>query len=86
MMKQLLSTIIACTALTLFAGVASSADYKWDMTSGYAPTSQHGRSQAIFEKLVEEKSGGRIEITNHYSASLGYKDIGIFDAVSDGVV
>ena len=85
-MKQLLTTIMACAAISLFAGVATSAEYKWDMTSGYAATSQHGRSQAVFEKLVEEKSGGRIEITNHYGASLGYKDIGIFDAVSDGVV
>ena len=85
-MKQLIKTITACAVISLCAGVATSAEYKWDMTSGYAPTSQHGRSQAVFEELVEEKSGGRIEITNHYSASLGYKDIGIFDAVSDGVV
>ena len=53
MMKQLFTTIIACGAIVLFAGGATSAEYKWDMTSGYAPTSQHGRSQAIFEKLVE---------------------------------
>jgi len=85
-MKQLLTTLMLCIATAFFTGPSLSAEYKWDMTSGYAPTSQHGRSQALFEKLLEEKSGGRIEITNHYSASLGYKDIGIFDAVSDGVV
>jgi TRAP-type C4-dicarboxylate transport system substrate-binding protein len=86
MMKQLFRTMLILATLALLPLNAFSADYKWDMTSGYAPTSQHGRSQAVFEKLVEEKTGGKIEITNHYGASLGYKGVGIFDAVTDGVV
>lgn len=74
------------TAGLLAIGPAIAADYRWDMPNAFSASSSDGVADQTFKSLVEEKSGGRIEITSHFDASLGYKAVDHLDAVSDGAV
>ena len=59
---------------------------KWDMTEAFPPTSISGIAAGDFARLVKEKTGGKIEITVHYSGSLGLGERDILTAVEQGVV
>jgi TRAP-type C4-dicarboxylate transport system substrate-binding protein len=59
---------------------------KWDMTEAFPPTSISGIAAGEFARLVKEKTGGKIEITVHYSGSLGLGERDILTAVEQGVV
>jgi TRAP-type C4-dicarboxylate transport system substrate-binding protein len=72
--------------LFAFGGAVNAQTIKWDMPNEYPPSSIHGENDAFFSKALKAKSGGKIEITHHYGASLGYKSKDQFDAVTDGAV
>jgi len=78
--------VLTCLTLVLSVGMAWGKTYKFDMANEYAPTSIHGENDAFFIKTLEKLSGGRIQITHHPGASLGYKSKDQFDAVTDGAI
>jgi len=81
-------TLFMAACLVLMAGLTGTyaKTYEWDMANEYPPTSIHSENDLYFIKLLEEKSGGRIKITHHAGASLGYKSKDQFDAVTDGAL
>jgi TRAP-type C4-dicarboxylate transport system substrate-binding protein len=87
-MKHLRKTfmVFICLALVLSTGPAWGKTYKFDMANEYAMTSIHGENDTYFIKTLEKLSKGRIQITHHPGASLGYKSKDQFDAVSDGAL
>lgn len=87
-MKQMYKAIVffACLTLALGAGSVSAKTFKFDMANEYPPNSIHGENDSYFSKVLKEKSGGKIEITHHFGASLGYKSKDQFDAVTDGAL
>ena len=68
------------------AGPAMAAEYRWDMPNAFSAASSDGVADQIFTQLVEEKTNGRVDITNHFDGSLGYKGVDHLDAVRDGAV
>jgi TRAP-type C4-dicarboxylate transport system substrate-binding protein len=82
--KALLALI--CLTLVMSVGPAWGKTYKFDMANEYAPTSIHGENDTFFIQTLEKLSGGRIKITHHPGASLGYKSKDQFDAVTDGAI
>jgi TRAP-type C4-dicarboxylate transport system substrate-binding protein len=82
--KALLALI--CLTLVMSVGLAWGKTYKFDMANEYAPTSIHGENDTFFIQTLEKLSGGRIQITHHPGASLGYKSKDQFDAVTDGAL
>ena len=85
-MKLLRLAIITLFCLALLTGTAMAQEFKWDMANEYPPTSIHGENDQFFIKTLEELAGGKIKITYHPGASLGYKSKDQFDAVTDGVL
>ena len=65
---KLTTTLLAATALTAAAGVASAE--KWDMPMAYAATNFHSEVGATFAACVTEGTGGDLEIVTHPSGSL----------------
>lgn len=78
--------VVASLVLVLGVGAAMAKTYKFDMANEYPATSIHGENDSYFSKILEEKSGGKIVITHHFGASLGYKSKDQFDAVTDGAI
>lgn len=77
---------LAAAAL-LASGIAASAQtVKLDMAETFPATSLSGLASADFARLVKEKSRGGIEISVHYSGSLGIGERDILTAVEQGVV
>lgn len=76
----------ALASLLAFSTVARAQTIKWDMTEAFPPTSISGIAAGDFARLVKEKSGGKIEITVHYSGSLGLGERDILTVVEQGVV
>jgi len=79
-------TLAIYLSLVLAVGTAWAKVYKFDMANEYAPTSIHGQNDLFFIKTLEALSSGKIKITHHPGASLGYKSKDQFDAVSDGAI
>lgn len=76
----------AIAGLLVASTTAIAQTIKWDMTEAFPPTSISGIAAGDFARLVKEKSGGKIEITVHYSGSLGLGERDILTAVEQGVV
>jgi len=87
-MKKFLVSLISLLAVTLIYTPihAKKAEYRWDMANEYAVTSVHAEADNAFIKKLEELSEGRIKITYHPGASLGYKSKDQWDAVGDGAI
>jgi len=87
-MILLRKTVIVLASLILIFGIgmASAKTFKFDMANEYPPKSIHGENDSYFSKILKEKSGGKIVITHHFGASLGYKSKDQFDAVTDGAI
>jgi TRAP-type C4-dicarboxylate transport system substrate-binding protein len=91
-MTRILTAALAAFGLATVLGpgatpaAAQSADYRWDMPNAFSSTSSDGVADRLFKDLVEQKTDGRIAITNHFDASLGYKALDHLDAVRDGAV
>ena len=81
-MKLFSCTLTVLISLSLmFGGTSGVAQtYKWDMANEYAPTSIHAENDVFFIQTLEKLSGGKIKITHHPGASLGYKSKDQFDA------
>ena len=73
-------------AAVFLAGPVSAQNVKWDMANEYQETSIHGQAQKVFTDTAKTACGGSIEITNHFSGSIGYKSKEHFDAVGDGAL
>ena len=71
----------AIAGLLVASTTAIAQTIKWDMTEAFPPTSISGIAAGDFARLVKEKSGGKIEITVHYSGSLGLGERDILTAV-----
>ena len=85
-MKRFAIPMAAAVALFLSAGIAEAQQHKWDFATAFAPKTADGVAVAHFVDRVHEKSGGEIEITIHYSASLGYKCPQHMELVESGAV
>ncbi len=75
-----------CMALALGWASAPAHAVNLDMTSEYELNSLMGKSDQVFTDAVNELSGGEVNITLHFSGSLGLKSADNLDAVGDGVV
>ena len=76
----------ALLLVLLSAGVAQAQGVRWTMANEYPATSIQGEADAWFAKEVAERSGTRIQITNQYDASSGFKSKEMVDAVAKGAV
>lgn len=81
--NRLAALLLATTVVT---APAVAAEYTWDMPNGFGATSSDGVGDIVFTEAVEKKSGGRIDIVNHFGGSLGIKIVDHLEAVRDGVV
>lgn len=86
--KSVVSKMSSIVAVALLAAGTSAIaqTIKWDMSESFPPTSLSGQAAGDFARLVKEKSGGKIDITVHYSGSLGLGEKDILTAVEQGVV
>lgn len=88
MMKTFRTFCVAAAATALGAATALAADpeYRWDLPDEYSETSAPGAADKLFAEKVREKTNGRIEITNHFGGSLGFKSKDHWAAVEDGAI
>jgi len=73
-------------AASLLATPVQGADYKFNLADEYPATSLPGQAERYFADQVQQRSGGRIEITLHLGGALGYKSRDHYTAVLDGAV
>lgn len=80
-------TVACLAAFTLpFALPAHAQTIKWDMAEAFPATSLAGQASGDFARLVKEKTRGRIDITVHYSGSIGIAERDLLTSVERGVV
>lgn len=73
--------------LIVVSGAAAQAqEIRWTMANEYPATSIQGEADARFAREVAERSGTRIQITNQYDASSGFKSRDMVDAVARNAV
>ena len=65
---------------------AGAQSLRWDLVNEYEPNSIHAQTADTFIEVLNDKSGGEIEVTAHHGSSLGYKSLDQYDAVGDGAV
>ena len=80
------ATVLALLLLLLSAAGAQAQVVRWTMADEYPATSIQGEADARFAREVSERSGTRIQITNQYDASGGFKSKDMVDAVAKGAV
>jgi TRAP-type transport system periplasmic protein len=66
----------------LAAGVAQAQEIRWIMANEYPATSIQGEGDARFAREVAERSGTRIQVTNQYDATSGFRSREMVDAVA----
>jgi TRAP-type transport system periplasmic protein len=74
------------TALAALPLATPWATETWDLANEYNATSIHAEGDLFFAEQLAEKSGGAIEIVEHFGGALGYKSLDQFDAVGDGAI
>ncbi len=85
MPKKMLYATFASMSLAL--GVPAQAqEVAWDMPNEYGESSISGEADKIFAARLSKNSDGRIQITNHFGGSLGYKSKDHWAAVEDQAV
>ena len=84
--RSLLQLAFVAGTAAFIAAPAAAQEHKWDMPNEYGAASLPGMADMDFIRLVNEKSGGAIEITAHHGGALGYKSRQHFTAVEDGAV
>ena len=77
--------LTAGTVLVLATG-AHADTIQWDMPNEYGATSLPAEADRLFAERVNEKSDGKLVITNHFGGALGYKSRDHWSAVEDGAV
>ncbi|SEG83963.1 TRAP transporter substrate-binding protein [Marinobacterium lutimaris] len=75
----------AVAALAGFAGTASAADFKFNFAHVLMEDTPNGKAARAFEKEVEEKSGGRIDINVIPAGGLG-GDVDIIEQLQANLV
>ena len=79
--------LLGAAAAAVFAASAAGAqEIAWDMPNEYGETSVSGEADKIFAERLQQNSGGRIVVTNHFGGSLGYKSKDHWAAVEDQAV
>lgn len=76
----------AAAAAVIAASAAGAQEIAWDMPNEYGETSVSGEADKIFAERLQQNSGGRIVVTNHFGGSLGYKSKDHWAAVEDQAV
>ena len=75
------------TAVTLAsAGSLAAQEFQWDMPNEYGETTAVSQADQVFSQMLQERTGGRIQITHHFGGSLGMRSIDHWAAVEDGAV
>lgn len=72
--------------VVLATPAASQTTLAWRMANEYPATSMPGEGDTHFARWLAEKSGGRITITPHFDASLGFRSKDLIEAVAKGTV
>lgn len=85
-MKIFLRAITVTALLGLVPQYAKAETVRWDMANEYGDRSIHAEGDKLFAKLVKEKTGGSVEITLHFGASLGFRSKDQLEAVADGAI
>ena len=68
------------------ASIAQAQPLRWDMPNEYPETSIHGEGDQFFARDLAGRSAGRIAITHHFDAALGYRSKDLLDAIGQGKV
>lgn len=77
----------AFTAALVLAGAATAGEVmKWNLASPNPSISLSGETGHLFCKLLKERSGGKLDVTPHYGAALGYKGRDQYSAIEDGAI
>ena len=79
-------TVLGLGACLALSGWAQADTVNWDMPNEYGASSIPAEADRMFAARVNEKSGGKIVITNHFGGALGYKSRDHWSAVEDGAV
>jgi TRAP-type transport system periplasmic protein len=77
---------VLALAIGLTAAQASAQEISWDMPNEYGENTITGRADSLFAERLKENSDGRIEVTNHFGGSLGFRSVDHWSAVEDGAV
>lgn len=83
--KNCLLAAVASIAVTLPVQ-GSAQEFKWDLADEYAPTSLPGEMDALFAKIVEQRSGGKIKITPQFGGAIGFNSQQHLEMVRSGAV
>ena len=78
--------LLSAGACLVLATGARADTVQWDMPNEYGATSLPAEADRLFAERVNEKSGGKLVITNHFGGALGYKSRDHWSAVEDGAV
>ncbi|MEQ8443029.1 MAG: TRAP transporter substrate-binding protein [Alphaproteobacteria bacterium] len=81
-----ITRFLAASALIASPLTAQAADIEWDMANEYNETSIHAEGDVVFSRTLSELTGGAIEITHHFSGSIGFRSADQLDAVGDGAL
>jgi TRAP-type C4-dicarboxylate transport system substrate-binding protein len=84
-MRSVVIALLAAIA-ALAPGAPAKAQTVWEMPTEYPATAIPGEGVATFAKLVNERSGGRLEIKPSFDASRGIKSGAMIAAVQSGEV
>lgn len=84
-MKISTKFMIGLSGLMVSASVASAADFTLKYGQQQPEDTARGQSMVFFEKEVEERSGGRIEVENFFSGQLGTENE-MYDQVVTGLI
>jgi TRAP-type C4-dicarboxylate transport system substrate-binding protein len=80
------ATASLCLTALLPIAPALGQAIKWDMAETFPPNNVVAQASGDFARLVKEKTNGNIEITVHYSGSLGLAERDFLLTVEQGVV
>jgi TRAP-type transport system periplasmic protein len=78
--------VLALLLLVLSATAVQAQVVRWTMADEYPATSIQGEADGRFAKEVAERSGMRIQITNQYDATSGFRSKDLLEAVGRGAV
>ena len=81
-----LALVLLLVLLLLPGAAAQAQEIRWTMANEYPASSIQGEGDARFAKEVAERSGNRIQVTNQYDASSGFKSREMVDAVAKNAV
>jgi TRAP-type C4-dicarboxylate transport system substrate-binding protein len=84
MIKSMLFAAVAFVPLCL--GQAQAAEYNWDQSTEYGPNSINTKTDVFFADRLKELSDGKIAITIHSGAALGFREKDHLFAVADGAL